>query len=112
VLLLKRSKRVNHPDTWGLPAGHSENGEKPFQTACRECEEEIGITPYGTKLGKVEENDGKWVTFVYYVDQPFDVHLNNEHSDYKWIKWNNLHDYPLHPFFKRNVDQYKQMLEK
>lgn len=109
VLLLKRSSKSKNPDTWGLPGGHAKKNEKSFETASRECEEEIGITPHGIRVGKVDEANG-WIVYIYRVDRPFDVRLNSEHSEYAWIKWIDLGDYKLHPFFERNIEQYKKML--
>jgi len=39
---------VRHQDseTWELPAGHIESGETPYETACRELEEETGAEDY------------------------------------------------------------------
>ena len=36
---------------WGFPKGHAEAGESPAQSACREFEEETGITQYEVNEG-------------------------------------------------------------
>ena len=36
---------------WGFPKGHAEAGESPVQSACREFEEETGITQYEVNEG-------------------------------------------------------------
>jgi len=110
VLLLLRSNSTKNPGTWGLPAGHSEEGESPFQTAERECEEEIGVQPYGTRVGKSEEREGRWTIYLYRVDRPFDCKLNEEHTEYKWASWDKLESMNLHPLFRKQLPKYKQML--
>ena len=110
VLLLLRSKNVKESGTWGLPAGHAEEGEGSFHTAERECEEEIGLKPFGTRMGKSEEKGGRWVIYLYRVDRPFECRLNDEHDQYKWVPWNELDQINLHPRFREQVPKYKQML--
>ena len=41
-----------------LPGGKSEPGEKPEETAIRECIEEVGVHPYLVRCLHVEEDDG------------------------------------------------------
>jgi|GEM_PF-2104777 len=110
VLLLHRSASTKNPGTWGLPAGHAKAGEGSFHTAQRECEEEIGMKPFGTRVGKSEERDGRWVIYLYRVDRPFDCRLNDEHTEYKWVPWEELDAMNLHPLFRKQLPRYKQML--
>lgn len=110
VLLLHRSPGSKNPGTWGLPAGHAEPGEGSFQTAERECDEEIGLKPFGTRMGKSEERQGRWVIYLYRVDRPFECQLNDEHTEYKWVPWADLDQMNLHPLFRQQLPKYKQML--
>ena len=45
VVLLKR-QGSHGAGEWSFPGGHLEFGESVFECAVRECQEEIGITPY------------------------------------------------------------------
>jgi len=54
-----------HKDTgaWSIPKGELTGGEDPFQTACREIEEETGCQPQGRpiELGSLRQSGGKTV---------------------------------------------------
>jgi 8-oxo-dGTP diphosphatase len=43
LLLGLRSKRRFGANTWALPGGHMEHGERLIETACREAREELGM---------------------------------------------------------------------
>jgi 8-oxo-dGTP diphosphatase len=56
ILLGKRdAKMITYPNTWGLPGGMPEYGEKLADAAKREVKEEVGIDVEITKLGKIHE---------------------------------------------------------
>jgi 8-oxo-dGTP pyrophosphatase MutT (NUDIX family) len=48
-LFLKRAPKADYPGCWGFPGGGREGDETPEQTALRECREEIGFVPEGTR---------------------------------------------------------------
>ena len=105
VLLLKRSPYAEkHPDVWGLPAGHAQEGETPLQTAKREAKEEVGRVE-GQRIGMVGQRN-KWITFFYKVKSPFEAKLNEEHTEFAWVRFEDLGDYHLHPFLKRQMDKF------
>ena len=58
VLLLLRSKG-ERALTWGLPAGHREDGETPLQCAIRESGEELGHLPRNVYIKK------KWAHTIF-----------------------------------------------
>lgn len=43
LFLAIRRKDANNPDGWDLPCGKVEEGESPFEAACRELLEETGL---------------------------------------------------------------------
>ena len=52
VLLLRAYRN------WDLPKGLVEPGEQPFTAACREVEEETGITDLDFRMGQRLRRDG------------------------------------------------------
>lgn len=113
VLLLKRSKDSNHGETWCLPRGHAKEGETPLQTALREAKEEVGGAK-GTNLGHLVR-DGWWTTF-FFLTSPFKCKLNDEHTQWKWVAFDELENYPLLPDLKTDLPDYflklKELLSK
>lgn len=105
VLLLKRSPNAEKdPDVWGLPAGHAHEGETPLQTAQRESREEIGSVK-GKRIGMMSQRN-KWITFFYKVAKPFQAKLNEEHTEFSWVRFDELKEYHLHPLLKRQIQKF------
>lgn len=93
VLLLKRA-REPHLGSWGFPGGSVEGDETPEQAARREMLEETGI--YLPMLGPALGDFEGFQLFGAVVDVPFDVKLNNEHTEAGWFDLDALPE-PLHP---------------
>ncbi len=93
VLLLKRSAdSASHPNTWGFPAGHIEEGESPLLAALRESMEEVGYAPESAaRLG----SNGDFVLFGVNGAE-FSPALNDESQGYVWASPDDLPE-PLHP---------------
>ncbi|KAA0549547.1 NUDIX domain-containing protein [Bacillus sp. BGMRC 2118] len=95
VLLLKRATSVLK-DAWCYIGGSIEEGEKAWQSALREIAEETGITKVSlytsNKFDQFLSPNENYIyiapVFVGYVDDDQDVILNNEHSEYKWLDFN------------------------
>jgi len=90
-LFIKRSSLVNSPDTWSVPGGHSEAGEVPWATACREAQEEIGqdlrMWPHTVIWSqKSQVPTSAYVLFAVIVDEQFRPQLNWESSEHIWCK--------------------------
>lgn len=108
VLLLKRrSDDVSRPGTWDIVGGRLEFGENPFSGVRREVKEECGLAikicaPLGVHYFK--RDDGQQIMLVSFLcicnDQ--DIVLNEEHTEYKWVKINEIFSY-LHDGFRRDV---------
>lgn len=45
MLLRDNKDNILYPNCWDLIGGKNEKKESPYETACRECFEEIGILP-------------------------------------------------------------------
>jgi 8-oxo-dGTP pyrophosphatase MutT (NUDIX family) len=93
VLLLMRSPASSSsPNVWGFPAGGTEEGESPEQTATRESVEETGHAPSSLTL---LDNNGTFALFLCQGDV-FGPTLNDEHTGYIWAPIDALPE-PLHP---------------
>lgn len=91
VLLLKRTQPL--AGEWCQVAGSIEEGETAWQTALRELDEETGLKPnalYSTDTcEQFYEADRDSITiapvFVGFIDSTAKVTLNHEHSEYRWV---------------------------
>lgn len=81
---------------WGFPKGHAEAGETAVDAACREFEEETGITAYhlldhtpfveSYRLVKKGKTIEKTVTyFVAFVQSTEVTYQEKEIQDYTWL---------------------------
>lgn len=115
MLLLKRSGEGDHIGTWALPGGRAEKGETDIGTAVRETLEETGLdTIPGYRFDTLITNNGKqkFVVFFYKVNQPFDVHISKEHSEWNWVDFDQLNGVSLHPKFKEALPEYLHKIRK
>jgi 8-oxo-dGTP diphosphatase len=98
ILIMKRSsKKKIHPNLWGLPSGGVESGENIKETAIRETFEETGISIRELKKGPTisyEVSGGlDKLTYLYAKAETSEVSLNDEHSEYRWVKPQETLDY-------------------
>ncbi len=103
MLLLKRAGEGDHNGKWALPGGKGEEGETEIGTATREALEETGLDALpGYRFDQISTRDGrqKFTTFIYRVSGPFDIRLSKEHSEYKWVNFDDLDGVELHPKFR------------
>lgn len=102
VLLLKRSKWVGHPKTWGLVGGQLQADETPWAGAQREAYEEIGPLPPLTQQAHFLRDTPAHHFDVFLVAVPsltrreWCPQLNDEHTKWRWFP---RHELPgkLHP---------------
>lgn len=95
VLLLKRAASVLR-EIWCYIGGGIEEGEKAWETALREILEETGITEVSlftsNKFDQFYSAKEDYIyvapVFVGYVADDQEVTLNNEHSEYEWLTFN------------------------
>ena len=112
VLLLKRSEKGDGYNTWGLPGGKVEEGETDIDAAMREAKEECGKVK-GQRFEDLKEIDNRhhWTTFFFKVEKPFACKLSDEHTDYKWFKFDDLDTIKLHPKLKENLDRHLKIVK-
>lgn len=104
VLLLCRSdQEANYGGHWSLPGGKGEDGETPWEIACREACEEIGSATRHAWVGEptvVDEvptpNGMVFTTFVQPVRYRFTPEIDGEHCGFCWVKAGNYPS-PMHP---------------
>lgn len=107
ILLLKRSQRVRtNPGLWSGVAGRVEGGVSVEQAALQEIQEELGINAEDVKLvSKGPElhvnvdQSGVIVVPMIFETNSKDITLNWEHTDYAWVKPNEISRYETVPRF-------------
>lgn len=109
ILLLKRAGEGEHIGKWALPGGKSKGDETEIGNAIRETKEETGLGKIpGYRFDSMETRDGerKFSTFFYKVQEPFDVTLSKEHSEFCWAGFEELDRMELHPKMKKSLPDY------
>lgn len=111
ILMLKRTDNSK----WALPGGTLELNESMIDCAVREVKEETALEVeikdvIGTFTDpniRVEYSDGevrREFTIVYYGEcTGSSIKLDNESTDYKWIKLNEVMGYPMADSQKRRI---------
>jgi hypothetical protein len=92
---------------WTYPGGGIENGETPYDSAMRECREEIGFVPEHKVIGEYLHSNG-YLTYLAELPTKFEddkVKLNNESTNYGWYGYGDLPD-PLHDGVTAAVDSF------
>lgn len=92
VLLLKRTTSVLRGE-WCYIGGAIEKGEKAWEAAFREVEEETGVTKVDLYVSNkfdqfyspMEEYIYIAPVFVGFVDSAQSITLNDEHSEFQWL---------------------------
>lgn len=92
-LLLKRSSHQWFPNLWQMVSGKIKEGEKAYESALREIQEETGLKP--EKLWVVpnissfylNEDDAMNLVpvFLAKVNKDSEVLLSSEHSEFQWV---------------------------
>jgi len=94
-LLLKRSEKEIYPGLWQMVSGSIHDGETAYQTALREILEETNLKP---KMMWVVPNVNSFYSpeknyvsllpvFAVKVDPNSKVRISNEHTEYKWVTY-------------------------
>lgn len=85
ILSLLRSESDNwKPLHWGLPGGHIDEGETPFEAALRETKEECNLEVNPIYADSIITDENYRIYLYYAVQYSGDIQLSFEHSEYKW----------------------------
>ncbi|MFQ3275133.1 MAG: 8-oxo-dGTP pyrophosphatase MutT (NUDIX family) [Candidatus Nanohaloarchaea archaeon] len=88
-LIAKRTEDTDiHPGKWNFPGGKIED-EKPGEAVLRELKEETGLLGEIIRSGGnfiLDTEDGKFDIYPFLVTVDSEPDLNPEHTDYRWIK--------------------------
>lgn len=116
ILILRRSEKVGtYVDMWGGVAGFVEEDEEPYDTAIKEINEEVGMKENDLFFVKKEEPikftdlyeerlyDWTVYPFLFHIKERDKVKIDWEHTEYRWIKPNELQEYTTVPRFKEIV---------
>jgi len=103
IILLHRQDYKPEGNTWGVPAGKINKGEKLDETMVREIKEETGFCLNSSHLSYFKKFYIKYpkYDFVYHIfysnlDKKQKVNINNkEHKNHKWISPKNALNLPL-----------------
>lgn len=94
-LVLKRAPHVLLGGAWAPVQGHIEPGETAYETARREMMEETGLAPAAFYTASyvnrfyLARQDQIILSPVFCAEVPHDaqVVLNDEHTDFAWVGW-------------------------
>ena len=103
ILLLHRQNHKPEGNTWSVPAGKVDEGEKILETTVREIQEETGfkippsqISYFGKVYVKYPSYDFVYHIFHTKLNQQQKVTINHkEHKDFRWISPENALKRPL-----------------
>ena len=118
VLILKRSDKVRtYKGLWGGVAGYVEEGEQPYDTALKEIKEEVGLKKEdiilisrGDQVKFTDIYEGiryNWVIhpFLFKIEKKGKLHIDWEHSEYRWISAEDVVRYDTVPHPKQIIFQ-------
>lgn len=115
ILLLRRTGDCPHSGTWAFPGGKAHEGETEIGNAVRETKEETGLASIpGYRFDSLRSDDGhkRFTTFLYRVNDPFDVTLSDEHSEWGWVPFDDLRSKNLHPKVEANLGRYLKAIRR
>lgn len=108
-LVIKRSDNSNlYPSVWQVITGWIDNGETAIQTALREVQEETGLNPIkictipyvASFFNPIRDLVQFAPVFGMMVDNNAHVKLSVEHSEFKWLNFENCLDFLEFPTHK------------
>lgn len=129
ILLFERSYDVLEPKTWGIVGGRIDDpeNESAWDSARKESFEETGgMIPTGDILGEIvyKETGFEYTNFIYAISietkEKWEIHLNWENDDYKWVKIESLHlgevsmdlHFGVENLLDNHYEEIKSMMDK
>ena len=113
ILVLKRSDKVRtYKGLWGGVAGYVEEGETPFETALKEIHEETGLSKDDvrfirrvnplrfTDFYEGKKYDWEIFPFLFKYEKKDKIHIDWEHSEYRWISPSEIEKMEAVPHFR------------
>ncbi len=99
LFLMKRSDEITHwSGVWNFPGGSVDEGETYAEAAIRELKEEAGLDVDPNDLfylGHLDTDDGKRIHIHVSEEHSGEVNMNWESSDWAWVSFDDLHEYPF-----------------
>ena len=94
-LVLRRAPHIHLGGTWQMVSGHLEPGEKAYECALRELEEETGLRPlhfyqasYVNRFYLAASDEIVLSpVFAAQVEPSAEVRLSGEHTDHAWVAY-------------------------
>ena len=92
ILLIKRKDKL-WGDSWSIPGGHVEFGEKIIDSLKRELKEELDLYIISSEFFDLEEiilKNKHMISFDYLVIANENIEINDEIDSAEWIEFNKL----------------------
>ena len=93
VLILKRSSKCSYPGKWNFIGGKIELGETTKEGAKREVLEEAGIEVSDLEFILSKKTNKFFISFFVAYNFEGNVIINDESTEYKWVKIYHLNQY-------------------
>jgi 8-oxo-dGTP diphosphatase len=114
VLLQHRAQWSHFGGTWGIPGGALHLHESPISAAIREAGEEAGVPAYAiepTYTHLLDLGIWKYTTVLARVVRPFTPIVSDKESiGLRWVPFDEVDQYPLHPGFAKAWPTFKPLL--
>ncbi len=115
VLLAQRPKDKSMAGLWEFPGGKVEHGETPEETLIRELSEELGIKTWESCLAPLSfashSYDDFHLLMPLFVCRKWEgVPQPAENQQLKWVRSENLRDYPMPPADEPLIPALREIL--
>ena len=102
ILIAQRPEGKHMAGLWEFPGGKVEAGETPEESLIRELEEELGVKTWQSCLAPLTFASHAYPDFhllmPLFVCRKWEgTPLSNEGQQLKWVRVENLRDYPMPP---------------
>lgn len=122
IFLQHRAPWVHNGDTWGIPGGARDSHETIIEGAMREAIEETGIASEELSVVHTFTDDHSanndmsgwsYSTVIAIANSDLDQRtLNDESSEVRWVKLDDVTRLPLHPSFALSWPELRLIIEE